>query len=177
MQLLAALTDWLVAWGRSFRGPGTRASTNSGILKYNILRSRTNQWTLDSSNASDPCTRRRCARTWAKFWLFAVPPRSKSMAWKLKNRISSNQSHRWKKAWRRRRIFICVSPQECANAPDAGATRYFVAIFITYVNFSFHASAKKTSMSQNLSFNELFGPSGGAIPWLVLRYLLLSNSN
>ena len=29
------------------------------------------------------------------------------------------------------------------NEPDAGATRYFVVIFKTFVNFSFHASAKK----------------------------------
>jgi hypothetical protein len=49
----------------------------------------------------------------------------------------------------RRRLFIFASPQEFVKEPDAGATGYFVETFKTFVNCSFHASAKKTSMSQN----------------------------
>jgi hypothetical protein len=60
-----------------------------------------------------------------KMRLFAVPPKSKSMALGLKKRISSGLSHRWNKARRRHWIWKYVSPQEFVNAPDAGATGLF----------------------------------------------------
>jgi hypothetical protein len=44
-----------------------------------------------------------------------------------------------------------------------------VTTFKTFVNFGFHASAKKTSMSQNRIFNALLGSSGGAKAGLRAR--------
>jgi hypothetical protein len=38
----------------------------------------------------------------------------------------------------------------------------FWPFFKTFLNFSFHASTKRTWMSQNRIFNALLGSSGGA---------------
>jgi len=69
----------------------------------------------------------------SKIAAFAVPPRSKSMAWGFKKRISFEQSHRWNKALRRHWILTYVSPQEFVNASDAGATGLFCGYFKTFI--------------------------------------------
>jgi hypothetical protein len=79
--------------------------------KTGSLRSCTNRWTWNTPNASDLCTGRRWPRTWAKLRLFAVPPRSKSVAWGWKKRVSWGWGHRWNKARRRHWILICAAPQ------------------------------------------------------------------
>jgi hypothetical protein len=57
--------------------------------------------------------------------------RSKSMAWGLKKRISSNDSHWWNKARREHWILILVSFQEFVNLANAGAIGLFYGYFKT----------------------------------------------
>jgi hypothetical protein len=73
-----------------------------------------------------------------------VPPRSKGVVWRLRERLSRLKKHEW----RFRKRLSHVPPQEFVNAPDAGATGYFLAILKTFVNFSFHAIAKNIDLPE-----------------------------
>jgi hypothetical protein len=59
--------------------------------------------------------------------------------------MSSKQSHRWNKAWRRHWILTYATPQEFLNASDAGATGLFFGYFKAFINVAF-PPPRKTKM-------------------------------
>jgi hypothetical protein len=80
------------------------------------------------------------------------------MAWGLKKRISSNHSYKGRRHCGDAEYSYVPHFKnfEFVNKPDAGATGYYVAIYLkTFVNCGLPASRIKTSMSRNRIFNKI----------------------